>query len=104
VGGPTDRSGESGAGDADPTRVLLTTSRAFRTRGIGPGVSSAALRRAFRGAVRRYTVNGRVVWSLSRHSPIVAGVRAGRVDWLAIYDRAAIRTPAALRDNLRRAG
>jgi hypothetical protein len=104
VGGVTDRSGESGSGDTDPTRVLLTTSRAFRTRGVGPGTSLTGLRRAFRGALRRYTVNGRVVWSLSRRSPIVAGVRAGRVDWLAIYDPAQIRTLTALRDHLRRAG
>ncbi|HVE68100.1 MAG TPA: hypothetical protein VNB64_05915, partial [Solirubrobacteraceae bacterium] len=33
VGGGSDRSGDSGAGDDDPAHVLLTTSRAFRTRG-----------------------------------------------------------------------
>jgi hypothetical protein len=103
VGGASDRSGESGAGD-EPAQLLLTTSRAFRTRGIGAGVSLAALRRAFPGALRRYTVNGRAVWSLSRRSPIVAGVRGRRVAWLAIYDRGQVPGLRTLREYLRRAG
>lgn len=104
VGLAEDRSGDAGAGDADPALVLLTTSRAFRARGIGSGVSLRALRRAFRGAVRRYTVNGRAVWQLSRRSPILAGVKNGRVAWLAVYDRERVRTLAALRGYLRRGG
>lgn len=103
VGHATDRSGDSGSGD-EPAHVLLTTSRAFRARGIGPTASARALRRAFPGAVRRWTVNGHTVWSLSRRSPIAVGVRGGRVTWLAVYDRGRVRTLAALRGYLRRGG
>jgi hypothetical protein len=104
VGQAEDRSGDAGAGDAEPTVVLLTTSRAFRTRGIGPRTTLRALRRAFPGAIRRYGVNGHTVWSLSRRSTITVGVRSNRVTWLAIHDRSAIKTLTALRGYLRRGG
>ena len=104
VGQEADRSGDAGAGGADPALVLLTTSRAFRSRGVAPGSTARAFRRAFRGAVRRYTVNGRAVWSLSRRSRMLAGIRHGRVAWLAVYDRERIPALRTLRGYLRRAG
>jgi hypothetical protein len=104
VGQASDRSGDLGAGDAEPAIVLLTTSRAFRTRGVGSGSSLRALRRAFRGARRRYTVNGKAVWTLARRGRLVAGVRRGQVVYLAAWDRPAVRTAARLRVLLRRAG
>jgi hypothetical protein len=104
VGQASDRSGDLGAGDTDPAIALLTTSRVFRTRGVGPGSSLRALRRAFRGARRRYTVNGKVVWTLARRGRLVAGVRRGRVVYLAAYDRGHLRTLAALRALLKRGG
>jgi hypothetical protein len=102
AGQDSDRSGDLGAGDAEPVRLLLTTSRAYRARGVGPTSALRALRRAFPGARRRYTVNGKVVWTLGHRSPLVAGTRHGRVVYLAVYDRRSIRTPAALKGFLRR--
>jgi hypothetical protein len=104
AGQESDRSGMFGSGDSDPTAMLLTTSSAFRARGVGPGSSARTLRRRFRGAVRRFTVNGKVVWSLSRRSRMVAGVRSGRVAYLAVYDGGAIRRLRDLRAFLRRGG
>ena len=63
-----------------------------------------ALRRAFRGERRGFTAAGARVWLLSRRGGLVAGVRGGRVAYLALYDRSALRTRAALRTLLRRSG
>ena len=102
VGQASDRSGDLGAGDTDPTVVLLTTSRVFRARGVGTGSSLRALRRAFRGARRRYTVNGKVVWTARPRGRLVAGVR-GRVVYLAAWDRRSVRTLSGLRALLKEA-
>lgn len=104
VGHAADRSGSGGASAGEPALLLLTTSPAYRTRRIGPSSSARAFRRAFRGAVRRYTVNGRVVWSLSRRSRMLAGVRHGRVHYLAVYDDRRLRSLRAVRSFLRRSG
>jgi hypothetical protein len=97
-----DRSGDLGRGDADPTLVVLATNRAFRARGVGPGSTLRALRRAFPGARRRFAVNTKTAWTLSRTGRMVAGVRRGRVAYLAIYDGTRIRTLGALKTYLRR--
>ena len=103
VGQLSDRSGELGEDDAEPTVMLLSTNRAYRTRGVGVGSSLRALRRAFRGAHRRTSSTGAVVYALSRGSRMLAGVRSGRVIWLAVHDTRAIRSPAQLADWVRRA-
>ena len=103
-GQASDRSGDFGQGDADPTLVVLATSRAFRARGVGPGSTLRALRRAFPGARRRFSVNDKAAWTLSRTGRMVAGVRRGRVAYLAVYDRTRIRTLGALKTYLRRGG
>jgi hypothetical protein len=102
AGQATDRSGDFGTGDTEPTLVVLATNRAFRTRGVGPGSTTRALRRAFPGARRRFSVNGKAAWTLSRSSRLVAGVRRGRVVYLAVIDRTRIRTIAALQAYLHR--
>src|SRR5919109_2697852 len=48
VGQSSDRSGDFGTGSSDPAVMLLSTSRAFRYRGVGPGSSLRRLRRRFR--------------------------------------------------------
>ena len=97
VGQASDRSGDLGAGDTDPTVVLLTEPRLPRPR-RRPGSSLRALRRAFRGARRRYTVNGKVGGRTS--PPAAAGWRSsarGRVVYLAAWDRGRVRCLSALR-------
>ncbi len=104
AGNASDRSGDLGEGTTDPTRMILLTSRAYGARGVHPGSSLRALRRAFPGARRRYTVNGKAVWTLARTGHLVAGVRHGRVAYLALYDRSAIRSLVSLKAWLRRGG
>ena len=103
AGNAADRSGDAGQGD-DPTLVLITTSRAYALRGVHPGSTVRALRRAFRGERRAFGAAGARVWLLSRRGGLVAGVRGGRVAYLALYDRSALRTPAAVRTLLQRGG
>jgi hypothetical protein len=69
---------------------------------VGPGSTLRALRRAFPAARRRFSVNAKAAWTLSRTGRMVAGVRRGRVAYLAVYDRARIRTLGALKTYLRR--
>jgi hypothetical protein len=102
VGEASDRSGDSGTGDTEPALALVTTSPAHRVRGLGPRSTAAALRRAFHGARRLFAVNGATVWRLARKGTTLAGVRHGRVAWLAVYDPAQVRSGAALREYLRR--
>jgi hypothetical protein len=46
---------------------------------------------------------GRVaIYAPSRKSPVVAGVRAGGVRWIAVYDRDRIGSSSALREYLQR--
>ena len=54
------------------------------------------------GARRRFSVNSKAAWTLSRTGRMVAGVRRGRVAYLAVYDRTRIRTLGALKAYLRR--
>jgi hypothetical protein len=102
VGQASDRSGDAGTGDTEPALALVTTSPAHRVRGVGPRSTATALRRAFRGSRRLYAVNGATVWRLSRTGTALAGVRHGRVAWLAVYDPAQVRSRATLREYLRR--
>ncbi|MDX6648779.1 MAG: hypothetical protein QOJ97_730 [Solirubrobacteraceae bacterium] len=102
VGQASDRSGDAGTGDTEPALALVTTSPAHRVRGVGPRSTATALRRAFRGSRRLYAVNGATVWRLSRTGTALAGVRHGRVAWLAVYDPAKVRSRATLREYLRR--
>ena len=104
AGQASDRSGDLGQGEADPTLMVLATSRAFTARGVRPGSTLRALRRAFPGARRRFVANGKAAWTLSRTGRTVAGVRRGRVAYLAVYDRKRIRSLGALKAYLRRGG
>ena len=71
---------------------------------MGAGSTLRALRRAFPAARRRFAVNGRSAWTLSRSGRMVAGVRGGRISYLAVYDRSRIRTLGALKAYLSRGG
>ena len=104
VGQPGDRSGDAGgagAGD-EPSALLYTDSLAYRYRRVRPGLGTSALRRRWRHAVFRLRMGRVAVYAPSRTSPVIVGLRAKHVRWIAVYDRRRIRSSAALRDYLLR--
>ena len=103
VGQASDRSGDLGTDDGEPTVMLVATRGAFRLKGAGPGVRARTLRRAFGRRLRRGGAVGRTAILRVRGRPVAFGVRARRVRFIAVYDRRAISGRRALRDYLRRA-
>ena len=103
VGQRTDRSGELGEGRRERTLMLLSTSPAFRYRGAGPGTRVRALRRALPRA-RRILRRGNTDILLARpRSRLIFAVHRGRVRFIALRDRRALRGKRALSRYLRRA-
>ncbi|HEV2999659.1 MAG TPA: hypothetical protein VGW75_02875 [Solirubrobacteraceae bacterium] len=95
VGQRTDRSGDLGAGDAEPAVMIVARRGRFRH---GPGTPAKRIRRLRpAGSVARTRV-----W-LGRRGRVVYGTRGGRVRWVAVYDRRALRSRRAMRELLRRA-
>jgi hypothetical protein len=91
VGQSSDRSGEFGAGASERAVLLVSSSRAFRSRGVGAGTSVRRLRRVFRRA-RRVTRYGHTrVWTARRRSRVQFGVRGRRVRFIAVRDRGVVR-------------
>lgn len=107
VGQPGDRSGTFGdAGDA-PTVIVLSSGRAFAIAGahrrrVSVGSRRRALGRAFPRARPIVRVRGTLVLRL--RPGVIAGLRRGRVSYIGVYDRGAIRGRRALARYLRRAG
>lgn len=100
VGIPGDRSGVEGGPSDEPVVFLLTTTPVLKARGVGRGAARRAVRRAFPRS-RPLFVQGRT--RVVRLRPgLLAGIRAGRVRFLAVYDPARVRSARALRDWLRR--
>jgi hypothetical protein len=98
-----DRSGELGEGGPRRTVIALTTSPAFRFRGIGPGARVRALRRALPRARRSIAYGRTALYLPRRRSAVLLGVRGGRVRFLAVRGRNAVTGRRALRSYLRRA-
>jgi hypothetical protein len=82
------------------TRVIATTGPRHRIGHVRPGMSSRAFRSA---APRRRHLSPRV-WRISPSSRVVARVRKGKVQALAVVPRSVLRDRHALRVYLRRAG
>ncbi|HEX8085039.1 MAG TPA: hypothetical protein VF529_12180 [Solirubrobacteraceae bacterium] len=95
VGQRSDRSGDLGGDDAEPTVMIVARAGRFR---YGPGTPAKPIRRLRKAG----SVAATRVWHAKRR-PLVFGTRAGRVRWVAVYDRRAIRSRRALRGMLRRA-
>jgi hypothetical protein len=95
VGQRTDRSGDLGADDAEPTVMIVARQGRFR---FGPGTPARRIRHLRRGG----SVAGTRVW-LARRRPLSFGTRAGRVRWVAVHDPRVLPTRRALREMLRRA-
>jgi hypothetical protein len=103
AGQATDRSGELGDDPARRTVVLLSSSRAFRYRGIGRGSRLRTLRRRL-GRARRLTRLGRTRLYVARPgSRVLFGVRARRVAFVAVRDRRAVHGRRGVRRYVRRA-
>jgi hypothetical protein len=84
--------------------MLLTTNAGYQMNGVGRAAEAGVFHGRFPDA-RFLLRQGRTrVWALGAGSPVIAGLRKGRVRYLAVYDRRAIPTRAQLRRTLRRAG
>jgi hypothetical protein len=103
AGQASDRSGELGSGAAERTVMLVSSSRAFRYRGIGRGTSVRRLRRTLRRARRVTRYERTRVFVARPRSRVLFGVRGRRVRFVAVRDRAAVRGRSAIRRYLRRA-
>jgi hypothetical protein len=103
AGVPGDRSGERGVSSAGAVRVLLTTSRSPRLRGVGVGATFARVRRAFPALVGRAGGTETTWHKPSSRSPYLLAVRRGRVRALGVYATKRIRTRSALAAWLARA-
>jgi hypothetical protein len=97
-----DRSGDLGEGSGERTVLLLTTSRAYRINGVGPGSSEPRMRRLPRARV--LTVEGTTrVFTARPGSRLILGMRQGRVRYVGVRDKRALRSKRALKRYLRRA-
>jgi hypothetical protein len=102
AGQRSDRSGDFGEGSNERTVLLVTTSRRFRYRGVGPGTHEPGLRRLPKARV--LTVEGRTrVFVAKPGSPIIVGVRQGIVRYIGVRNKRAFHNKRVLRRYLRRA-
>ena len=84
--------------------MVLTTNAGYQDNGVGRAVAARVFHRGFPRA-RLLLRQGRTrVYAVRSGSPVLVGVRRGRVRYLAVYDRRAISSRAKLRRTLRRAG
>ncbi len=81
-------------------RLVATTARSHGNRGVRPGSPAGAFRRAY----PRHRRTGRGVYRAGPRSRLLYVVRRGKVRAIAVADRRLLRSPKALRRNLRRAG
>jgi hypothetical protein len=79
--------------------LIATTARSHGNRGVRPGASARALRRAY---ARRQAV-GRGLYRANRSSPRLIGIRKGRVRFVAVANQGLLRSRRALRRYLRHA-
>jgi C-terminal binding-module, SLH-like, of glucodextranase len=82
------------------SRLIITTARGHKVRGVRSGTTVERFRRAFRAAPRA----GRGLYLTSRRSHVVIGTRKGRVRFVAVADRRLANSARQLRSHLRQAG
>jgi hypothetical protein len=80
--------------------LVVTTARAHGNRGVRPGGSGRAVRRAY----SRRAAIGRGLYRANRRSPRLIGIRKGRVRFIAVANRSLLGNKRALRRHLRLAG
>jgi len=84
--------------------MVLTTNAGYETGGVGRAVAAGVFHRRFPRARFLLRQARTRVFALRAGSPVIVGLRRGRVRFLAVYDRRAISTRARLARTLRRAG
>jgi hypothetical protein len=98
-----DRSGDLGEGSSEQAVLLLSTSRAFRFRGVSPGVGVRALKRRLPRAVGLVKEARTRVFLARPGSRVILGVRGGRVRYVGVRNKRAVGTKRALKRYLQRA-
>jgi hypothetical protein len=104
VGQSEDRSGDLGEGGDERTVMLLSTSKRFRHKRVGPGTSKGAFRRRLRHSRRLFRMGKTRVYLARKRSRVLFGVRGSRVTFVAVRDRKAARDKGRVASFLRRAG
>ena len=95
VGQRSDRSGDLGTDDTEPTVMIVARRGRFR---FAPGTPARSLRRLRPAG----TVARTKVW-MSRRRPLAYGTRGGKVRWAAVYDPKVMRNRRTVRAFLARA-
>ena len=90
-----DRSGDFGGDDAAPAVLLLSNDPVFGLHRVRVGSRESALRRAFRR--RRVVARLGTTRVVAVRPSVLFGVRRGRVRWVAVYDRRALRHASGVR-------
>jgi hypothetical protein len=103
AGQRSDRSGDLGEGSTERAVVLVSSSRAFRFRGVGPGARLRSLNRRLPRAVGLVREARTRVFAVRRGSRVILGVRGGRVRYIGVRNRRALGSKHALKRYLRRA-
>jgi hypothetical protein len=87
-------------GKGTKVELLIATAGRYGNRGVHPGVSLGRAKRTFRG-LRRVSSG---VYRLSRGSRRIIGVRRGRVRYVGVASKRALRSKRLLRTYVKRAG
>ncbi len=82
---------------------MLSTTRSSGYRRVTPGARLRTLRRRLRGERRLLRYGNTTVWLAGRRSPVLFGLRRGRVRFVAVRDVRAVQGKPALRGYLSRA-
>jgi hypothetical protein len=83
-------SDQPGAGSA-ATVIVLTTNAIYRYLGVGRGASATSVHRRFPQARMLLTQGLTHVWATRAGSTVIIGLRLGRVRFVSVYDRRAVR-------------
>ena len=83
-------SDQPGAGNP-ATVMVLTTNAVYRYGGVGRGTSAARVHRRFPHARLLLTQGLTHVWATRAGSTVIIGLRLGRVRFVSVYDRRAVR-------------
>jgi hypothetical protein len=104
VGQSEDRSGDLGEGGDERTVMVLSTSKRFRHKRVGPGTSKRTFRRRLKHSRRLFRMGKTQVYLARTRSRVLFGVRGRRVTFVAVRDRKVAPDKGRVASFLRRAG